>query len=167
MNEHQSELYAQLLDLAAIGEDEIRARILFCDGHRKNKWLMNETSKVLGIKARLWARIPGTFPTEWAKELDKWELLTLTELIKLDTKKQRGDMAVLAHDWREKTMDYKAVKLCVEAKLTKPKRAPKESLAAKLQAFIVELEKESECGAGLELVCQRKAIADQLKGLLE
>lgn len=54
----------------------------------------------------------------------------------------------------------------VRAVNTRKPREPKQTLADKLQAFICDLEKESECGAGLELVCQRRAIADQLRGLL-
>lgn len=124
MNRKQNKLYAQLLELSALGEDEIRARVLWCETYHADAWLMKETSKVLGIKARLWAQIPATFPTEWAKELDRWELLSLTQLI-LIPKKQRAEMAVLAHDWREYTWDYKRVKAEVDKLLEKPKRAKK------------------------------------------
>lgn len=156
----------RILELAGYGDDLLRASILLAEefANFKNKTQLDRLSNFTGRKAGRLAKIPTTFKTEWERGLDNFEMLTCYELLRLPA----HDRAVLAKRWRDATLSWGQVRELVDAKLKKQRkpREPKANLAAKLQAFIVELEKETTCGAPSEMVCQRKMIADQLRALL-
>lgn len=131
--------------------------------HRKDKAAMREAAFVWGRNTKALAFVWDTWNVDVGRGMTRHEWQSLLLIATLN----KFERPLLYEQWRDTTMSYEQVRDAVaQRKGRKSKAAKAPTLADKLQAFICELEKESVCGAGLEVVCARRAIADQLKGLL-
>ena len=145
-------IYAQMKWSAEHLEDKEACKLAAFEWGRKPKDM-----------AFVWWNFLNEFRTQEQTPYTRHELMSLILIASLN----KFERALLYQQWRDTTMSYEDVRAAVASRKQRKSKVTKApTLADKLQAFICELEKESECGAGLELVCQRRAIADQLRGLL-
>lgn len=126
----------RILQLAGYGDDLTRATILlaqeFNDAHSVQD--LKDLSQFAGRKAKLLAQIPTTFPTEWERELDQFEMLTMYELMRLP----QDQRAVLAKEWRDKTLSWGDVRERVgELKQRKPKESKAKEVLSDKQLNVV------------------------------
>lgn len=153
--------YAEAEQLLGWNAQALYGMVLWAERHAKNKAAMKEASAAWHRNARTFAKsapvLRRVFPDQNASPD---ELLSVIAIMGLD----KAAASVLLEQWRDHTMSYADVREAVQAR--KGRKSKGVTLKDKLAALIKELDADSVCGAGLEVVCTRRAIADKLRNLL-
>lgn len=125
MNQRQTKLYAKIESLAVYSEDAYRAQILLSEKHARDTFFVKEAAKLWGRKPHLLARMAKWFAKELERAQTYWELMSMYEMVRLP----KQDCAILAKDWRDKSLSYQQVKGAVDAK---KQRKPRERKAKRV-----------------------------------